>query len=87
MKGRPPRIRVLGDLDGADVVARAQQLGREGMSKRVRRRRVDDPREAHRLAHVLLDDGFMQVMPVADAGVAIGVVGGRWEDVLPSRCP
>src|SRR5712664_1404500 len=74
-------------LDGADVVACAQQLGREGVSKRVRRRRFDDPRESNRLAHLLLDDGFVQVMPVADAGVAVGVVGGGWEDVLPRPLP
>jgi hypothetical protein len=54
---------------------------------RLGRRRFDDLREAHRLAHALLDDGFMQVMPVADAGVAIGVVGRRREDVLPPPLP
>jgi len=80
-------IVVLMSQDGADVVACAQQLGREGMPKRVRRRRLDDPREAHRLAHVLLDDGFVEVMPVADAGPAVGVVGGRREDVWPPPLP
>lgn len=39
------------------------------------------------IGHGLLDDGLVKVMPVANAGLAVGVVGGRREDVLPRPLP
>src|SRR5688500_7524821 len=71
-------------LHGADVVTVPQQFRREGVSKSVRSGRLREPGPAGRLRHGLLDDGLVEVVAMANSGVAIRVVGGGREYVLPS---
>ncbi len=69
-------------LDGADVVAALEQVGREGMAERVGRRGLGEAGQAHGDGEAPLHDRLVEVMPMADAGRAVGVMGRRGEDVL-----
>ena len=61
-------------LHGADVVAVAQELGRERVAERVRRSGLGEPCPTNGLRDGLLDDGFVEMVPVAKAGAPVRVV-------------
>jgi hypothetical protein len=54
------------------------------MSKGVGGGRLVYARQPDRRRHRLLNHGFVEMVPVADSRVAIHIVGGRGEDVLPT---
>src|SRR5450756_2850886 len=49
-------------LDGADVVARLEQVGREGVAQGVAARVLDDAGAPHRFLHGPLNDALVNVM-------------------------
>ena len=70
-------------LDGADVVAAFEQMGREAVAQRVTTRAFDEPRLARGPLDGALDGTPAEVVPPHHAAARIsGACRGR-EDVLP----
>jgi hypothetical protein len=70
-------------LDGADVVALLQKVGRKRMAQGVGSGVFGDASGTDGGFDRTLDDGLMQVVPPPISGSAIDIVTGRWEDPLP----
>lgn len=70
-------------LDGPDVAAIFEQVGREGVAKRAGRGPLGDARPADRVLDDALEDGLVEVMPVPLPGDAVTVHACRWEHPLP----
>lgn len=71
-------------LYGADVVARHEQFGGEGMTQGVGRGVLRQACLAGGQSHGLLNHRLVHVMAMQDSGFLIHVVTRRREDVLPS---
>lgn len=71
-------------LQGPDVVAGRQKVGREGVAQRMAGRGLGDPRCPHRRVESALDPSLVKVMtpPFARAGVLRE--GGSGKYILPS---
>ena len=54
------------------------------MAERMGCGRLGQPGAPHGLRHGSLDHGFVKVMPVPDARVAVGVEGRRRKHILPT---
>jgi hypothetical protein len=61
-------------LDGPDVVPVLKEMCSERMAERVASGRLSDPSFAGGFLDGLLNDGFMQMMPVLLASRRIGVI-------------
>lgn len=72
-------------LNRSDIISVLQQVGRKGVTKRVRACRLGDPCFQSGFLEVPLQDGFVQVVPALFAGDSVGVVAGGRKDSLP--CP
>ena len=70
-------------LDGSDVVAVFKQMRRKRMAKRVRARRLANPGFLHCVFHRLLQDRFVQMVPVLLSGNPVDIITGRWKHPLP----
>jgi len=70
-------------LDGSDVVAVLQQVGRERVAESVARSALRDGRPLESLPHGALEDGFVQVVAPVLAGGALHVHAGGGEHPLP----
>ncbi len=60
-------------LDGSDVLAGLEQVGREGVPERVARRGYGDPGSAHGLLHRPLEDRFVQVVATGPSCLGVNV--------------
>ena len=74
-------------LDGPDVVVVLEEVGGEGVAKRVTGCALRDGRPAHGLLHRPLEHGLVQVVPAPLARGAIQVETGRWDHPLPDALP
>ena len=74
-------------LDGADVVVVLEEVGGEGVAKRVTGRALRDGRPAHGFLYRPLQRGLVQVVPAPLARGAVHVETGRWEHPLPGPLP
>ena len=74
-------------LNGADVMVVLEQVGGEGVPKRVTRRALRNARATCCLPHRPLQHGLVQVVPAALAGDAIHVEPGRRKHPLPHPLP
>ena len=72
-------------LDGADVRAGLEQVRREAVAEGVAGDALGDAGEAGGGADGLLDDGLVEVVAAALAGLAVRVAAGRGEDPLPGE--
>lgn len=70
-------------LNGSDVIAVLQQVRREGVPERVGAHALTQSRAQGCLPDRLLNDGLVQMMAMAHAGLAIAIVRRRREDPLP----
>ena len=71
-------------MDGTDVVAIFEQVGRERVAQGVRRDGLGDSSDGGGLAHRALDDGFVDVMAPNFLGDGIVVGTGGREHPLPN---
>src|SRR5437763_2180085 len=70
-------------LHGADIVARFEQMGRKGVTQRVRGRRFREPGITNRLPHRSLERLIGKMLPPNDASAWSTRTLRRWEDILP----
>ena len=70
-------------LNSADVIPIFEKMGREGMSERVRRHALGDPRPSDRPLHGSLDECVIDVMPGLFAGPPVDPPTPLWEHELP----
>ena len=70
-------------LDGPNVVAVFEEVGREGMAKRVARGPLRDASRGHGPFHRALEHGFVEVVTTKSvrSGMSIGAAGGK--DPMP----
>ena len=72
-------------LEGPDVVAVLEQVGREGVSKRVAACRLHQTGLPDGAVHGSLDDGFVEMMPAPLAAFRLSVRPGSREQPLPGQ--
>jgi hypothetical protein len=70
-------------LHGPDIVAIFKEVSSEGMPEGMTRSRLGNTRPTDGLLHDPLNGGFVVVVPVAFAGLAVHVDPGRREHPLP----
>ena len=70
-------------LDGPDIIAILQEVGREGMAECVRCDPLFYPGELGGFADGTLDGGFVDVVALDLSGDGVGRQSGCGEDVLP----
>ena len=74
-------------LDGPDVVAVLQEVGREGMTKRMAGGRLRQLRGRHGCLDGALDDRLVEVVPADRPRAWVAASGGGGKDVLPGALP
>ena len=74
-------------LHGADIVARLEQMGRKGVTQRVRGCRLREPGITNRLPHRSLERLIGKMLPPNDASAWITRARRRWKDILPNPFP
>ena len=70
-------------LDGSDVVARFEQVGREAVAERVTRSGFRDASRDHRKPESALQDGFVEMMAAKLTACAIAILASCRKEPLP----
>ena len=70
-------------LDGSDVAIVLEQVGGKRVPQGVTRRRLGDAGVAHGVFDRALQDGLMEVMPAALAGLAVDIEPSGGKHPLP----